>query len=41
MKKLILHIIIVLFLITGCTQIVTAPISIAGSTIDTIVPDRN
>ena len=41
MKKLILHATIILFLTAGCTQIVTAPISIAGSTIDTIVPDGN
>lgn len=31
MKKIILTITIILILLSGCTQIVTAPISVAGS----------
>jgi len=37
MKKLILYYIMILFLLSGCTQVVTAPISIAGSVVSATI----
>lgn len=37
MKKSTLYSIIALVLLSGCTQIVTAPISIAGSVVSTTI----
>lgn len=37
LKKLTLASIMVLILLSGCTQVVTAPISIAGSVVSTTI----
>jgi len=37
MKKLTLYSIMILVLLSGCTQVVTAPISIAGSAVSATV----
>ena len=50
MKKLILSVITILVFMSGCTQVVTAPISVAGSVasatidvagsaVDAVIPD--
>lgn len=37
LKKLILYSIMILLLLSGCTQVVTAPISIAGSAVSATI----
>ncbi len=37
LKKSTLYSMIILFLLSGCTQVVTAPISIAGSAVGTTI----
>ena len=37
MKKIIFHIALFLLLLSGCTQIVTVPISVAGSVVGTSI----
>ncbi|UPT77088.1 hypothetical protein MN086_08500 [Sulfurovum sp. XGS-02] len=37
LKRSTLYLLITLLLFSGCTQVVTAPISVAGSVVDTTV----
>ena len=37
LKKSTLYLLITLFLLSGCTQVVTAPIDIAGSVVGTTI----
>jgi uncharacterized protein YceK len=37
LKKSILYSVLVLVLLSGCTQVVTAPISVAGSVVGTTI----
>jgi len=37
MKKLLLTLTLTLFTLSGCTQLITAPIAVAGSVADTAV----